>query len=136
MKNEEFIKAIKSFVRDSAISDAIENLIDPPGRRPAKELVELSNWYKSLTEIDKEMIQRVITSAVDTGIFGLLTVLDGVRVIEESSSGGFELNYVNDLKTERLNKPEDEYLHDIFRRETLSEQEYFVVLKTFVANVG
>ena len=119
MKNEEFIKAIKLYVRDSAISDTIDILIDPPGRKPAKELIELSNWYKSMSDTDKIMLLKVLTNAVDAGLFGVLAVLDGVRVVEkESPKGSFKLYYVNDNINERLNKQDDEYLHDIFQRIT------------------
>jgi hypothetical protein len=117
MNNVEFIKAIKALVRDGAISDIIENLEDPPGRRPAKELVEVSNWYNEMGESDKLLVRTTISMAVDTAIFGMLAVIDGVRILEDLSNGSFKLNYEGNGKTECLNNQDDEFLHDMFQQE-------------------
>ncbi len=116
MDREQFIKGILLRVRDSAISGTLKSLVEPPGRRPLKEDMVLSEWFNNLSEQDKEMVKKIIENAVDSSVFGFLAVLDGVRVIEEGpSKGDFELYYVNGSLRIRLNETDDEYLHDIYQ---------------------
>lgn len=116
MNREEFVKSIKENVRGSSISGTIKNLEKPPGRRPEPELVKLSEWYNGLNESDKGMVFRAIERAVDQSVFGFFAVLDGVRVIEDTSlKGMLELYYTNDSSKVLLNNEQDDYLHDIYK---------------------
>jgi hypothetical protein len=116
MKSDEFVKVIKEVVKNSAISGTLKNLELPPGRKPAKELIELSNWYNKLDNKNKMMLQRVLDMATDSCMFGFLAVIDGVRSMEDvKDKGELELYYVNGGIKERLNNPNEEYLHDIYK---------------------
>ncbi|WP_199427126.1 hypothetical protein [Thermaerobacillus caldiproteolyticus] len=115
MNNIEFVESIVEVVRESTISDTVNDLIDPPGRKPSKEDMELSSWFNSLAEKDKEVVKKIIQNAVDTTIFGLLAVIDGVRAIKNSfEKGKLELYYKNKDVEELLNDPDKEYLHEIY----------------------
>lgn len=114
MNSEMFVEALKQYVRDAAVEDTIAHLKSPPGRRvPQKEKMR-SDWYNGLSEPERVYVDTIIASAVHAALFGMLTVLDGVRAIEDGDHKGyFELNYVGD-KRSRLNHPDDIGLHDLF----------------------
>jgi hypothetical protein len=108
----EFTKIIKEVVAKSAIEDTIENLNDPPGRKPDEQLVAQSEWFKSLKPTDREMVSKVIAEAVHESVFGFFCVLDGVRSISE----GGETNNLNlSLNDVQLNDISGELLHDIYK---------------------
>jgi predicted transcriptional regulator len=118
MNSEEFVKSIIEVVREESISDSIEDLVDPPGRKPSSEDIELSSWFNQLNDKDKEIIAKVVKRATDTTIFGFFTVLDGVRAIEnDSNKGKLELYYKKNENINLLNNNQDEYLHDIFNNQ-------------------
>jgi len=118
MNAQEFIEAIKLVVTDNGINDVEENLVSPPGRRPAKKSVEMSNWYNRLNEQDKIFIKMVIRESVNTAVFGFLCVLDGVRAIEDDEEKGeLEMIYVKDGISYQLNDPKGGFLHEIYNAE-------------------
>ena len=117
MDKEEFIKLIKSEVSDSSIESTIENLIDPPGRKPSAELLAQSEFYKSLSIENKEIINKIISEAVSEAVFGFLCVLDGVRSISKAGElNNLELSHVSTAQKTLLNSEQGEYLHDIYNR--------------------
>ena len=115
MKPEDFVRQIKRRVFDAAVRDTLSLLESPPGREPSQELVDLSKWYGSLPDADKEQVVKTIQTAADLAVFGMLAVLDGARTIfDDAGQGRFELYYrLGDAST-LLNSPSDEYLHDRF----------------------
>lgn len=118
MNSEEFVKSIIKVVREESISEIIEDLVDPPGRKPSNEDIELSSWFNELNGKDKEIIAKVVRKAVDTTIFGFFTVLDGVRAIESDlNKGKLKLYYKKNENTNLLNNNQDEYLHDVFNNQ-------------------
>jgi hypothetical protein len=113
MNAEEFIHAIKLAVRDAAITNTIDVLARPPGRRPSQQLLDQSQWYKSLDEQERSLLGDVLALAVDHAVFGFLCVIDGVRVVEDGPiKGEFQLSYVKD-KAEIVNPP-DIMLHELY----------------------
>jgi hypothetical protein len=56
-------------------------LREPPGRDPDAYLVQLSRWFHDLSQADRQMAARVITFAVDSALFDMMCVLDGVRSV-------------------------------------------------------
>ena len=70
-----FAEMIKQVVSDAAIQDTAENLLDPPGRKPAEALVTRSKWFHSLSEHDRGMVREVIAEGVHEAVFGFLCVL-------------------------------------------------------------
>ena len=117
MDKEEFIKLIKSEVSESAIESIVENLIDPPGRKPSPELVAQSEFYKSLSSENQEVINKIVSEAVHEAVFGFLCVVDGVRSISKAGeTSNLKLYHANNEQNTLLNTEQEEYLHDIYNR--------------------
>ncbi|WP_077728056.1 hypothetical protein [Methylocaldum sp. 14B] len=115
MNNEAFVEAIKQYVGEAAVEDMIANLKNPPGRRVSQKEKMRSDWYNSLSELERDYIGSIVADAVHEALFGLLAVLDGVRAIEDGESKGhFELSYVDEKNQILLNNPNDIGLHDLF----------------------
>lgn len=117
MNNESFVEAIRLLVRDASIDDVLENVADPPGRKPPEKLVKLSEWFNSLDDFGKGMVKSIISESVDMGVFSFLAILDGVRKFDDSPNSFLKLEYVNESSATLINDPNREYLHDIFNRE-------------------
>lgn len=117
MNSEEFINVIQLVVRDAAVEDTLENMMDPPGRKPAENLLTISQWFKSLAGNDKIMLEKVMQEVANAAVFGFCAVLDGARSIENTPiKGDLELYFVKDGERVRLNEPTNP-LHDIFNAE-------------------
>lgn len=117
MNGEEFIHAIQRVVRDAAIEDTLQNLMAPPGRKPAENLLAMSHWFKSLSNNDQVMLEKVMREVANGAVFGFCAVLDGARSIEIGpNKGEFELYCVKGDGHIRLNEPSNP-LHDIFNAE-------------------
>ena len=113
MNSEEFVSAIERYVVDAAITNMIAVLKAPPGRRVTAPERAVSNWYNGLAPEGIECANRVIESAVREAVFGLLTVLDGARTIDDEA-GTFELIYSAPGVRRLLNDPASIGLHDLF----------------------
>lgn len=114
MTGEDFVKAIERVVRDAAVSDSLESLERPSGRRPDQIVVAQSEWYRSLGPQEQQLLKGVLQRAIDNAIFGLLCVLDSVRAVEDGVvKGDFVLNYVNRTSTP-LNGLDLPMLHDLY----------------------
>ncbi|WP_339146781.1 MULTISPECIES: hypothetical protein [unclassified Sutcliffiella] len=110
-----FIEAIVKYVRDSAIEDTVCNMEDPPGRKPRQKDLELAEWYNEQSASNKKMIKKALYEAVDTSLFGLFTVLDGVRPVENiTNKGTLKLYFEKDGKRTLLNDIDNVLLHDIY----------------------
>ena len=88
-------------------------LTNPPGRAPAKDLVEKSNWYNMLDESDKEMVVKIIDQSARIAVFGFLNVLDGSRAIEDGENGILKLYYEKYGRETLLNDPDRPPLHEL-----------------------
>jgi len=116
MKSEAFIKSIKSVVHDSGVSGVVKTLEHPSGRKPPQRLVELSDWFRSLSASDRARVEQVIQLGVHSGVFGFLAVLDGVRSIEDGhDKGSLELSYRRGDERDILTDSSQEMLHDIYQ---------------------
>lgn len=94
----------------------------PAGRKPEQSVVELSEWYYSLSDADREKLMEAVQHAVHASIFTFLCVLDGVSTIEDTQNKGeLELHYVRDGVRILLNDREEECLHDIYQGEVYEE---------------
>lgn len=114
MTSEEFIEVIKKVVYKGSVRGAIDILKEPPGREPPKELLELSVFYKSLSEDQKDLLHRIIDLSCEETLFGMLCVLDGVRAIENGEEKGkLTLLYEKGDSKTLLNNPQEDFLHDL-----------------------
>ena len=114
MDAEKFVYLLNVVVKDAAVEDIISTLESPPGRKPSKELIDLSNFYNSQSDEAKKFINQIIKCAADNTLFGILCVIDGVRAMEgDEDKGQLALTYHKDNKTPVvLNENKD--LHDLY----------------------
>jgi hypothetical protein len=119
MTSEEFVRRIRLAVYEPAIEGCLSLLEKPPGRRPAESIVALSQWYNQLPPDDKERVRATIQMGVGKAVFGMLTVLDGVRAIREAGeeTGTLELRYITGGRSILINDPTGEFLHDLFNEQ-------------------
>ncbi|WP_284037136.1 hypothetical protein [Neobacillus sp. 114] len=123
MDSEYFVKGIVSSVRDSAVNDTLSLMEEPPGRRPRKKVIELSEWYNEQSITNKEMIKKALYEVVDASLFGIFAVIDGVRTIEDTENKGvFKLFFNKDGEKKLINEESNEYLHDIYNSITNSRE--------------
>lgn len=115
MSSEEFAKALKEQGSDAAIRITLQNLQKPPGKRPKPEMVQRSEWFTRLSENEREMLGQTIREAAENAVFGVLAVLDGARVVEDSKEkGDFELYYTRGKDKTLLNDEARTPLHDLY----------------------
>lgn len=114
MKPSEFVDIINKIVREAAVADAISYLRNPPGLRPPQEVVTLSKWYNGLDASNQAMVERMMDMVARDTVFGFLAVLDGVRQVEgRGPKGHFELRFIKEGRTDVLNGPSGEMLHEL-----------------------
>ena len=114
MDSRQFINALRVVVRDGAVSEELNVLKNPPGRRPPENLKENSAWYNTLDDEQKQIVAAILQDVANRAVFGVLCVLDGVRVIEtDSDKGKLELRYVKNGSV-LLNPPDGEMLHELW----------------------
>ena len=78
----------------------------------------MSAWYSSLPDADQKKVLDVAEFAVDTSLFGLFCVLDGVRPIENPPHRGeFSLIYTRDGISQTLSDTSVSALHEYFGAE-------------------
>src|SRR5690554_227018 len=82
---EYFVKALEKHCRDAGVEGCLEDFESPPGRKPDPTLVHMSEWFKSLSPSDRDMVAKAMQEAADATLHGVLCVLDGVRPIESGS---------------------------------------------------
>jgi hypothetical protein len=116
MTTEEFVGIIQVLVRDAAVGGTLEVVRKPPGRRPAKQLLELNQWLAGLSDHDQQMLTKMLQLVAHDAVFGLLNVLDGTRQVEATpEKGRFELRYVKGTTVSELTAdPLHEFLGPIW----------------------
>jgi hypothetical protein len=103
LTTDQLIDGLKLAVHRTAIDSVVDVVNSPPGRRPRAELVELSEWYKSLDDYGREQVNEVVRLTADFAVLCMLAVLDGSLAISNEgdtlslSSGGRDLNPEHDL---------------------------------------
>jgi hypothetical protein len=113
MTPEEFVKILRNSAMNAAVDGTAALLEKPPGRKPTRMLVEASNWYHTLTEEERAMLMRVINMATHQAVFGVLAILDGVRVVDNDlEKGSFHLTFRRGSVEWSLTGTE--LLHDLF----------------------
>ncbi len=115
MKAQAFVAAIHEVVLDATVKGMVSILERPPGRRPAADLVQLSEWYKGLSEHDKEMAGRLVGMAARHAVFRVFGVLDGTLKVDPAATANdyFELRHVHGGAEDILTGPKGEPLHEL-----------------------
>jgi len=114
MDSNRFVSIIRKVVRNSAIEDTMGNIENPPGRKVLEHELIRSNWYKALSNVDKATVKSIVEDAVDEAIFGMLSVLDGTRAIEDGDDKGTLILVHEKNGAVRLNDPDAIGLHDLY----------------------
>ena len=117
MNQEEFVKLLKDSLVQKVVNNNLILFENPPGRMPDKLLIEVSTFYKSLSETERETFRKCLIFQSRSVIFNILTMMDGVNKFSEDLNGRFELNVIENGIKSHLNDPNDEYLHDLFNSE-------------------
>ena len=114
MDNEKFIEILFE-LRKSVTNDLLSVYNVPPGRKPEKRLLSISNWYKSLSEVDQNNIKIVMYDSMDAILFHFLCILDHVSFIEDDEEKTkFELYASKNGQKQLLNSEDQEELHNIY----------------------
>jgi hypothetical protein len=122
MTSEDFVRALQETVLSRAVDSTLSSIEAPPGRRPRRDLVEANMWYQALSEKDRLELRRVAAMVAHQAVFGLLAVLDGSRVVENTSDkGAFRLTFRKGQQEWELNPPHGVPLHDILNQSTTLE---------------
>lgn len=113
MNTKEFVDAIDRLVIARAAPDIVSLLRDPPGRKPAIELVELGRWFRGLSEADQVSLERLLAFAARYSVFGVFEILDGSLKSDPDWEPGdhFELRHVHDGQVDIVSGP-DTALHE------------------------
>lgn len=114
MTNEQFVDAIRQCVADSSVSSILAHLQSPTGTKPAAWIIKCSGWYNSQPEESQEMVNEIVRQSVSEAVFGMLCVLDNVRVIKNERDARLDLFFVDSTGRTLLNDFCSEGLHDIF----------------------
>lgn len=115
MTADDFVNAVKLFVLEPAGKGVLKAFDDPPGRSPTAKAIAASNWYRTLPDEHRSHVADAVQDAAHAAAFGLLCVIDGVRVIESGAAKSeFRLICVSPDGTETvLNADDGDFLHDI-----------------------
>ena len=109
---ENFVAEVKMEAADGGVHEATRIMLQPLKNSPPRSL-ELSRWYKGLSDREREFVRDAMTEAVGLALFGLFGVIDGVVVLRGFEKGRFELAFVKD--GERTILTGNCFLHDVFR---------------------
>lgn len=116
MKSEEFVKAVKVQASDAAVDSIVGVLQHPPGRKPEEQLLALSRWYNQISSNDRTMVVMALREATEMAVFEFFCLLDGVCAIEDGrDKGDLELYFLKSGVRTRLNDPQQEELHNLFK---------------------
>lgn len=80
---EQFALDLRRECVDAVVRSSEQSLQNPPGRKPAKRLVTLSKWYRSLDEEHQQTCRQLMEYIAEASLFSTLTVLDGASLIAE-----------------------------------------------------
>ncbi len=108
----EFVEMLNDRVRKSVISIVKSDLETP--NCDYKTLLQLSKWYNSKDQYEKQIIHSLITRVYDCAAFRFLCMLDGSAFRIESDAY-FELNHFDGTeKISIVNSESYEELHDYY----------------------
>ena len=112
MTSELFVDIIRERVVERTIKSIKENIAKPLRRNPDKDLVSMSDWYKSLNADNKGMADKIIEKSVKSGLFTFLCLLDGVIAFEDIDKGELKLYYEKADTKLLINDENKIVLHD------------------------
>ncbi|WP_024285944.1 hypothetical protein [Cellulomonas sp. KRMCY2] len=111
MSPDEFVSALVLTVFDSTVQGVVSALESPPGRSPHARTVTLHEWFARLPAADQRFVVEVVRDASHSALFGVLSVLDGVRAIDGPPHADLALTATDGQGSRILNEGGD--LHDL-----------------------
>ena len=116
MTPEEVVQAVKVVAFDSAVDGTVKHLESgPDGRGLQPRSVALSDWYNGLAAEDRLMVIESVRDAAHAAVFGVMCVLDGVRVVDKAPDVGLRLTATDQLGVStKLTDSDSCELHDEF----------------------
>jgi hypothetical protein len=116
MNQDEFVRAVKTVVRDAAAAGVIRSLQRPPGRKPDLRVTQLSERFLKLSASDRDFIMEVAALAADQAAYNFLLALDGlVGLAPPAEQGRFKLLYQTPAASVELNDPAATELSALFK---------------------
>jgi hypothetical protein len=114
MNKRELVAVLRQVVFDAAVDGTFASLNNPPGRQPPPTFLSAADWYGHLSPEDRQFVRFVARHAAHSVLFGMLAVLDGVRVVDQPPHGELVLTYrFADGQETRLNGHDGDELHDL-----------------------
>ena len=125
-----FLLRVLDRARNGVINDLKFRLAQgPPGRKPPSTVTALSDWFRRLSSEDQTRVAEIIRESVDSALFGVLVVLDGLSGgapnPQVASDFALSLQMYSNEQARDDNAPEisvrinpantTEPLHDLFR---------------------
>ena len=108
------MSSLRRIVADAAVAGTQAILQQPPGKRPATDLIKTAEWFRGLSIEDQEFARNIARLAVHQAVFGFLAVIDGVRLIDDKAPlGRFELRFIRGEDSFLINPTDGEELHDL-----------------------
>lgn len=77
MTADQFVATAREIAERGAVRGVLDVLRRPPGRKPPRTLVELSDWFNGLSDDQGEKVERAIALGAQQALYNLLLVLDG-----------------------------------------------------------
>jgi hypothetical protein len=116
----QFVSVVVSAVRAPALQGTFNTLRQPPGRDPDAGLLQLAQWFRDLPEADRRMAARLLAHAVDSALFGMMCLLDGVLSVNPRPGVNQRLHLHAELEDggrRLLNDPTgtNPELHDLYK---------------------
>lgn len=112
MNAMEFVEMLNSRVRNSVIN-IVESDLESPNCN-YKALLQLSEWYNSKDQHEKQIIHSLITRVYDCAAFRFLCMLDG-SAFRSDLEAYYELNYFDgNQKTVLVDSESMDDLHDYY----------------------
>ncbi len=86
--------------------------------------MEANVWYSRLSEQDRARLRAIAEMVAYDAVFGVLSVLDGVRAVESTSNkGSFQLLFHKDGRSWDLTPSDGAPLHDLLNAEGDSKRQ-------------
>lgn len=111
-----FVKAIREYAGEVAVRSVENDLRHPNGDRSAKLALQESRWFLGLSQQDKKRVLKIARKAMDYTVFGVFSILDGVRAVEASErKGEFRVKFLKNSREIEISNPSEVLLHELYR---------------------
>ena len=114
MTVEEFAKLMETHALHGTVKNLISNFTSPPGRRPRKEIIDVSTFFLKLSTPEKEIFETAIFESVRQSIFAVFSIIDGATIVDPVVQKFLISAKFDEKKSEVINGDEYVDIHDYF----------------------